>query len=1133
MPDAAALHTAPAPHPEPRSRVAAPSEHAVAGAAFEVRLRTIVTAAASFEDGTRTEFFAPEAGPAAADSPADRARVWLERAATTPAAADALIAQLSAVGRPFAAAVGPVRLRDGVPLPDWAEALRTFLLAQPPRPVGEPEAEPVTPAAGSGADASATRGHAVPGAPVDTTADTGAVRSTADVMRAAAELAAPALLPRDSGAVHGVAVDDAAWSGMVSCLAYRLDEVCRGLLRAEWAAAKPTGAGAAVPTGTTVPAGPPSDVTRDGWLDRFEAYPGLARAVGTACRQWAGSLGELFTRLAADWDLLRAELWGGARPGPLTDFRGEAGDRHADGRSVALLEFGGGHGVVYKPKDQRHAAAFRELVSFLNSRGLQPDLPVYTVLTRDGYGWEQRIVPEPCRDDADFGRFYCRLGAFVRLFQLLEAQDMWADNLIAAGDNPYFIDVECLLTPRLRLPEGARYAQLAEALAETVVPIATLHQPWLAFDGSPLLDVGCLSKADDPTDTAGRPLLPLPKFRPWHAGGAADPVRYASDVTRGYTRMQHALAAARTELARPDGPLAGFRDVPVRYIWRSTSDCYRMLDQSLRPRHLTTGAGRDLALAGLLRAPLRRPDTDSCRPGSIDVALAEIDALNRLDVPLFRSVTTSRSAFAADGREIPEHFAATAWDRLQQRVAALDRFPLRDHTDLVTACLDAAAGGAPDGAGPPPEHNTRRNSTSSPDPSAQQLLDAAVRVGDDVLAARRRSDGQPGWIGLSWFPVTGLRQVEVLSTDLLNGLGGIGVLLADLWAATGETRFRDAAQEVLATGYDVISTSITLAPGSIDRRVAGMAPVPGGFAGPGAYVHALARCADTLGDPQLVDHARMLVPAAVALARPGESYTDLPVGIAGLLLNLLRLRRAATAAGAGGHPATDEAIGSLVRLVHAGAGRARPGREGSGRTAGGPLAELAPVGADSMVLALARALAEAPDLVDAHALRTTIAAHRFDTAARSGRLALLDTMIALGGAGEPLGRELAVPSDGPGGLPGHRAAAAPAGAPATPPQLPDPGAMSSRHLLAEAGERLLAQHAAALRTDRPVQPPRQRTAAPLLAELLARREATGRWLPDRLAADRTDLNSLVGLVAVGLLLVQGTTPSPAPLTVLR
>lgn len=215
-----------------------------------------------------------------------------------------------------------------------------------------------------------------------------------------------------------------------------------------------------------------SDVSS--WLDRFERFPVLAYLVAVSYMNWRGWMTEICQRLAADRELLCTQLFEGMQLGQLTGFQGDAGDVHAQGRTVAILTFASGNKVVYKPKDLRCAAAFINLVTDLNQSGLEPQLHVRRILTRGNYTWEEFVEYKPCQNSQEVQRFYTRMGMTIRLLQLLEGRDFWLDNLVAHGEYPVFIDLETILQPRptptnLLPAEQAARQMLAESVVETCI----------------------------------------------------------------------------------------------------------------------------------------------------------------------------------------------------------------------------------------------------------------------------------------------------------------------------------------------------------------------------------------------------------------------------------------------------------------------------------------------------------------------------------------------------------------------------------------------------------------------------------------------------------------------------------------
>jgi hypothetical protein len=841
----------------------------------------------------------------------------------------------------------------------------------------------------------------------------------------------------------GVPVTEAGWEGVSRTLALRWAYAAGQVLDLE--AGGDRGALAALPS------------SRADWTRRLTRYPGLVPVLDQVSDRWRVAMRELFSRLAADRALLAGTGLFGAEPGPLTAFRGDLGDRHA-GRSVAILSFGA-ESVVYKPKDMRHAEVFQDLLAWLSGR-LPLPLASHRVVCGDGYGWEAMIEPAPGRDEAGFGRYYRRLGMLTRLVQLLDGRDMWADNLIAVGDQPVLVDLECLLAPPV---PDLWPGELGDLLADSVVLTGILCQPWNLSAVPEVADVGCLSRVGRLRAADGTPALPLPPYLPSTAAGVtADPWHYHAELIQGYREMHAVLAAAATELPARLAPL---RTARVRVIRRSTWDYYAMLRTSLAPRTLTVPGARERTLAALPAAAVRLG-----RPDLATLAGAESVALGAGDIPLFGAIVDSTAILGDDGARVDHFYGTTAWDRLTERIGQLPDFPVDEHAAIVSGCLEVAREATeitpvPDGDGGP----------LPGDWLAGDWLAGAVEIGELILDRWRN-----GWFGLSWYPVTGLRQIGVLDPDLAGGSAGLAVFLGELARVTGEDRYRARCRQVLLDAADaVLSTSQP----RVDRRVAGRMPVPGGLFGPGAVLHALARCGQCLADTGLLDRASDLVEVAGRLAAdrgtagpgpgpgsgpaagpgsgPGSGpAAGLAAGRAGLLVNLLRLRRARP-----GRTGPDSLIAKLA------AGAAADLAAGVGAplpSASRQVVQRLPAGADGVALALAYALRWAPDLVsDPDAATELVHQHSF-AADWGGRLA-----------------------------------AAAATQPPPPAVTSGTGTASCRDLVARATELLLAGG------DRTEQ----------LDELIARRRASGRWYADRVIADHLNLGAVDGLADIGLVLL--------------
>jgi type 2 lantibiotic biosynthesis protein LanM len=677
---------------------------------------------------------------------------------------------------------------------------------------------------------------------------------------------------------RGAAVLPSARRDLVALLSRRLVSACLHVLALERQA---------LDTAARMLGKPPLalDPSPTEWLSRFERHPVLAWLLGRILQGWRTHVRELTSRLEADGPLLTASLWGGRAPGALAGVLGDAGDMHDGGRSVAVLRFEDGRRAVYKPKDLRITRAVLDLCAFLNASGLPLPLHVRAVLPREGYTWEEFAPVEPCRTPAEVERFYLRMGMLVRLMQLLEATDLWLDNLVAAGEHPVLIDLEMVLQPRRPAPSGPPAEREAEAwLSESVAPLGLLSAPTPIAPGLAAEDLGALAPARaflTPYRSAPRlealagGILPSRDgFRlrshqdhaPTLGGEPVRAVDHLEPLLEGYRAMHAALHRNREGLLEAGGPLARMARLPVRYIHRTTWTCYRLLLMGLAPPLLTEQNRREEALASPLRTTGDGPEAEAERR----VARAELEALRELNIPYFVCRADSDELLDPKGRVIGAgFFRGSALERARQRLRELDTFDLARHEAMVCSTL-ACGHRAPKPGG-------RLGKAEAAGAASPDWLAEAVAVGEFVLGEAFRAGGGFSWVGLRYEPLHGLWHPAVLPPDLLTGTAGIALVLAELHAASGHARFREAALGALEATRAAVAKRADWEAEPLEV---------GAFRGVGAHLYALHRCAIALDEPELDELARAFAASLPLEHIAARASLDLVTGAPGLLLAL-------------------------------------------------------------------------------------------------------------------------------------------------------------------------------------------------------------------------------------------------------
>lgn len=590
------------------------------------------------------------------------------------------------------------------------------------------------------------------------------------------------------------------------------------------------------------------------WRARFRRSPALAFAIGRVTADWIADMKRIAACAGADRALVAREIFGGADPGRLERIDAGLGDPHAGGRSVAILRFERG-AVAFKPKDLRVAAAVADIARSFGAPGMAPP----ELLTRGGYAWEP--VYEARRLGADGAReadaFYAALGGWLALLQPLGATDFWFDNLIAEGATPRFIDFETAVQPAWAWPEQARpLGDAGFALYDnSPAPVGILPLVMPTLEGKEPSDIGCTARPGDHRS-------PMPdiekkggvmewsesRYAPHHADGRpADAADHFDAFEDGYLRVARALRGADARAGVLE-TLRGVGDAPVRIIRIDTWSCYRAINRSLAPRHLSDGVWRDIELHTVLTG------RDNM-VGEIREAAAR--DLRRLDVPLFQARLESRDLHGMEGERQADFFDANAVATVARRLNDLSGIADDERLAWVRSAFAARSGNPP--------RRAPANGGLPPACTADLLAWAEEIASDTARRAVPTGGGAPTWLGRLHEVFTGWQGVGPLVFDVLSGRAGVALALAELAERLNRPDFAALARETLE--------------GAAREYIANPAQagaIVGGWAvGVGGLVCALAR------DPELRDLALRVRDAANAHEVWMQAGADYVSGLAG------------------------------------------------------------------------------------------------------------------------------------------------------------------------------------------------------------------------------------------------------------
>ncbi|MEV1043657.1 type 2 lanthipeptide synthetase LanM family protein [Streptomyces sp. NPDC049916] len=439
------------------------------------------------------------------------------------------------------------------------------------------------------------------------------------------------------------------------------------------------------------------------------------------------------------------------------------------------------------------------------------------------------------------------------------------------------------------------------------------------------------------TDSANRPRL---------GGEVADPSAYTEDLCGGFRDGYTAIRDHRGQLLGDDGLLRLFVRDEVRVVPRPTWTYTTLLDESTHPDVMRDATERHRVLSLLRTPLLGVPalpgledaeiaelwDGDvpvfTTRPGDAELwGAAELpgstEPSGAAELPGSTELPGGAELWGGSGRPAEDMVggatggaphqdtsgdaghgtgadrapyapgtggigddgrrtaapgaAATGLERVAEKVRAMDTVDRQDQERIIRAAMVSTS--------PEPAHRAApgdraRDMARAPEP--EQLLSAAVSVGDQLVSLAYRHEGRTNWIGLE---LLGERywRLTPMAADLAGGYAGPALFLAQLAALTGAPRYAEAAREAL-----------TPVPGLLDTlhgRAEELGELgSGAFAGLGGIAYTLAEVGSLLADPEVLDWAGPATRLCCA-ASAAEGGWGVRGGAAGGLVSLLAVHR--------------------------------------------------------------------------------------------------------------------------------------------------------------------------------------------------------------------------------------------------
>ncbi|MFM6452904.1 MAG: type 2 lanthipeptide synthetase LanM, partial [Planktothrix sp.] len=426
------------------------------------------------------------------------------------------------------------------------------------------------------------------------------------------------------------------------------------------------------------------NLLQDGMLGFFQQYPVLGRLMATAIDFWVEEIADFLQRLQADI-LEIQQTFSPSQPnlGKVIEIKPSLSDPHHKGRTVIALTFDSELKLVYKPKGLGAEVAFTQLLDWCNQQDISLPFKVLKICDRSDYGWVEYVEHLPCADQAAAQRFYQRAGMLLCLLHILRVTDCHHQNLIANGEHFVLVDMETLMQPDAKLMTD--FPQVTEV--EKIVG----KQFWDSVVRTELLprwnflENGCIAYQNNALSRCQNHPSPALTNVPMLDGIPLEGGDYLDEIVWGFEQMYRFLISHQQVLLSEDSPLATFKSVQVRFMFRMSQVYGKILQHIQSPKWLRNGIDKSIEIDHLSRAFL----TVDEKPHYWQILSKELQAMEQLDIPYFSACPGSDELILAPGESIAEYFQEPSYKTVQTQLENLNEEDLARQVEIIKGCFYA------------------------------------------------------------------------------------------------------------------------------------------------------------------------------------------------------------------------------------------------------------------------------------------------------------------------------------------------------------------------------------------------------------------------------------------------------------
>lgn len=528
-------------------------------------------------------------------------------------------------------------------------------------------------------------------------------------------------------------------------------------------------------------------------------YPELCRILDIKTKQSLEYIEKIINDTSRELKSIEEKINNSSSLGKIKTILLGEGDTHNNGKTVAKIIFENNKIIMYKPHSLKIDEKYSELIKWINNIFKDKDKELYAckVHTIEDAGWSEYVQYKGCDKTEDIKSFYYKIGKLLCILHSLNGNDMHNENIIAYGNNPVLIDLETLIHPDI---EDNNTAESAMEIAykyfkDSVINTHLLPSRVVNFNNNKFIEIGGLGGLESQTAPfkskvmlgygtdevkITRRYLPVkPKNNnPECNGKKVDPKDYEEYIIEGFKSLYQWILENKSFYLNKLKDI--FSDFKIRILYRATNVYAQLLFSSFHPDLLTNYNDRYIYLHRLAVNHSSPMHTDS-------VLKTEISNMMRGDIPYFSEniddLGNTKSRFKKGLDKVEEKVINMSEESMYRQIKSIYASFMNEEDRYIKTPVNFIRNGE--------LNNVKEHFVNQAKKIADYMLERSI-VGEKESVKSRI------WMESKLSPY-GFSTYECMTGDICSGLSGVLFLYYYLNKITKEEKYKEAAEEILAS----------------------------------------------------------------------------------------------------------------------------------------------------------------------------------------------------------------------------------------------------------------------------------------------------------------------------------------------